>query len=74
MPEYAEINKILNMPWVLKSGPQIQNFEYEKVLNLQGSEYASVTQRSEYAKICLDSVLNYTSVSKYARILTMAGF
>ena len=36
MPEYAEINKILNMPWVLKSGPQIQNFEYEKVLNIAG--------------------------------------
>ena len=24
------------MPWVLKSGPRVQNFEYDKVLNIAG--------------------------------------
>ena len=62
MPEYAwmSLNK--------------QNFEnalgpkYVKLLNMgkfwiwQGSQYASVTQRSEYARICLNRVLNLSSV------------
>ena len=34
----------------------------------QGSQYASVTQRSEYAKICLDRVLNISWA------LNMSGF
>ena len=36
MPGYAQINKILNMSQVLKSGPHVQNFEYYKVLNVAG--------------------------------------
>ena len=41
------------------SGPK-----YAKILNMvkfwirQGSQYAKVTQRSEYARICLERVLN----------------
>ena len=37
---------------------------YAKILNMakfwlwQGSQYANVTQRSEYARLCLDRVLN----------------
>ena len=34
----------------------------------QGSKYASVTQRSQYAKICIDRVLNISWV------LHMSGF
>ena len=49
MPECAYINRILNMPRVLN----MPNF-----LIWQISEYANVTQRSEYARICLDRVLN----------------
>ena len=45
----------------------------------QGFQYASVRQRSEYARICLDRVdlrisSEYISGPKYARILNMAGF
>ena len=68
MPEYAwmSLNK--------------QNFEnalgpkYVKLLNMgklwiwQGSQYASVTQRSEYARICLHKALNIPWV------LNMPGF
>ena len=36
----------------------------------QGSQYASVTQRFEYARIYLDRVL-YILGSKYAKILNM---
>ena len=32
----------------------------------QSSQYASVTQRSEYPRICLDRVLNNILGSKYA--------
>ena len=58
MPEYT---------WM---GPNKQDSEYAsgpkyaKILNVdkfwtwQGSQYTSVTQRSEYTKICLDKVLN----------------
>ena len=35
-----------------------QNFEMGKLWIRQGSRYASVTQRSEYARICLGRVLN----------------
>ena len=41
-----------------------QDSKYAKILNMvkfwiwQGSQYASVTQRSEYSIICLDWVLN----------------
>ena len=53
--------------------------KYAKILNTakfwiwQGSQYASVTQRSEYARISIARVLNISG-SKYARILNMAGF
>ena len=45
------------------SGPK-----YGKVLNWEGSQYASVTRRSEYARICLDRVLNIS------RVLKIPGF
>ena len=38
--------------------------KYAKILNMakfsiwQGSQYANITQRSEYTRICLDRVLN----------------
>ena len=32
--------------------------KYGKILNMQGSQYVSVTQCSEYARICLGRVLN----------------
>ena len=35
------------------SGPK-----YAKILSMAGSQYASVTLRSEYARVCLDRVLN----------------
>ena len=55
MPESAYINSISEYAW----GPK-----YTKILNMaklciwQSSHYGSVTQRSEYARICLDRVLN----------------
>ena len=68
MPEYAWmcLNK-LDSKYAL--GPK-----YTKILNLakfwiwQGSQYASVTQRSDYARICLSRVLNISWV------LNMLGF
>ena len=40
-----------------------------------GSQYASVTQRSGYVRMCLDRVNSeYILSSKYARILNMAEF
>ena len=45
------------------SGPK-----YAKIRIWQGSQYRSVTQRSEYARICLDRVLNISWV------LYMPGF
>ena len=59
MPEYAYRNRIMNMP----PGPK-----YTKMLNMgkfwlwQVSQYANVTQPSEYVRICLDS--------EYDRVLT----
>ena len=54
--------------------------KYAKILNMakfliwQGSQYASVAQRSGFAWICLDRVLNISWDSKYARILNIARF
>ena len=54
--------------------------KYAKILNMakfwiwQGFQYASITQRSEYARICLDRVLNNILSSKYDRTLNRAGF
>ena len=42
--------------------------KYAKILNGQGSQYTSVTQHSEYARICTDRVLNISWV------LNMSGF
>ena len=69
MPECPYINRILNMSWVLK---------YDKILNKanfwiwQVSHYATNKHGSEYARICLDRVLNILG-SKYSRILNMVG-
>ena len=51
-------------------GPKIcKNSEYDKALNMTGiSDYASITQRSGYARICLGRVLNMPW------ILNMVGF
>ena len=58
------------MPEYIWMGPNKQDSEYAsgpkyaKILNMdkfwkrQDSQNTSVTQRSEYAKICLDRVLN----------------
>ena len=56
------------------SGPK-----YAKILNIakfliwQGSQYASVTQDSEYVRIFLN-ISEYISCSKYAKILNIAAF
>ena len=70
MPEYA---------WMClykQDSAYASHPKYAKILNMakfwiwQGSQYASVTQRSEYARICFHRVLNMLG-SKYARILNM---
>ena len=55
--------------------------EYTKILKkarfwiLQGSQYASVTQRSDYVRVYLDRIrTEYILGSNYARILNMAEF
>ena len=65
MPECAYINKILNIPRVLKYG-KIPNMA--KLSIWKGSQYASIKQHSEYARIWLDRVLNISWV------LNMPGF
>ena len=58
MPEYAGMC-LHKQGSEYASGPK-----YAKILNMakfrtwQGSQYANVTQRSEYARICLNRVLN----------------
>ena len=59
MQECAYINTILNITWVL---------DIPKFWIWQGSQYESITQPSEYARICLDRVLNFFLV------LNMPGF
>ena len=68
MPEYA---------WMSLNKRNVENAlgsKYVKLLNMgkfwiwQGSQYASVTQRSEYARICLHRALNIPWV------LNMPGF
>ena len=34
IPEYAQKNRILIMPRVIKPDLRVQNFEYDKVLNM----------------------------------------
>ena len=53
MSECAYLNRILNMSVVLN----MPKFRVK-----QGSHYKSVTQRSEYDRICHDSGLNVTLV------------
>ena len=53
MSECAYLNRILNMSVVLN----MPKFRVK-----QGSHYTSVTQRSEYDRICHDSGLNVTLV------------
>ena len=53
MPEYAYMNRIPNMSWVLNM---------EKFCIWQGSQYVRVTQHSGYNRICLDRVLNISWV------------
>ena len=58
MPEYAWMF-LFEQDSEYASGPK-----YAKILNMakfwiwQGCQYVSVTQRSKYARICLDRVLN----------------
>ena len=57
-----------------------QDFEYAPVLNMpkfwiwQVSQYASVTQRSEYVRICLDRVLNISWVLNMPELWIWQGF
>ena len=68
MPEYAWM-RLYKQDSEYTSGPK-----YDKILNIakfwiwQGSQCASVTQRSGYARMCLDRVLNIYWV------LNMLGF
>ena len=68
VPEYAWMC-LYKQDSKYASGPK-----YAKILNMakfwiwQGSQYASVTQRSNYTKICLGRVLNIS------RVLNMPGF
>ena len=49
--------------------------KHVEILSMAGCQYASVTQRSEYAKICHGRILSISiSGSEYARILNMTGF
>ena len=71
MPEYARV--FLN-----KQDSEYTYTKYAKILNLkkfwiwQGSQYASVSQSSEYARIFLVwQSSEYISSSKYASILNM---
>ena len=47
-----------------KDSEYVSGTKYTKILDTekfgtwQGSQYASVTERSEYARICLDRVMN----------------
>ena len=62
MPEYKEDSEYASVP------------KCAKILNVakfwmwEGSCYASITQRSEYVRICLDRVLNIF------RVLNIPGF
>ena len=47
--------------------------KYAKILNGQGSQYTSVTQHSEYARICTDRVLNISWVLNMSGFLTWQG-
>ena len=68
MPEYAWMC-LDKQDSEYASGPK-----YAKIVNMaklwiwQGSQYGSVTQRFEYASVCLDKVLNISWV------LNMPGF
>ena len=65
MPEGTQIGKVLNNALGSKHA-KILNVA--KVLIWQASQYASVTQRSEYTRICLGRVLNIS------RVIYMPGF
>ena len=72
--EYASITRILNKPRVLKLGPCVQNFEYDKLLNTAGF---SIWKRYIAFWICQNMPLQcseYILDSKCAKILTIAGF
>ena len=61
---------ILNMPQVLTLGPHVQNFEYDKVLNM-----AKFSTCERYTAFCQNMPWQrseYISGSKHARNLTMA--
>ena len=55
-PSSKMFDMVLNMPWVLS--------EYGKVLIWQHSQYARVTQRSEYARVrvYLERVRNISGI------------
>ena len=64
MPEYPSINRVLNMPPVLN----MPNFWI-----WQGSQYVNATQRSEYARICLDRIRNISRVVNMTGIWIQQG-
>ena len=62
-----KLNIIIEFAWMClykqnseyASGPKyLKSLNMEKFLILQGSQHASVTQCSEYGRICLDRVLS----------------
>ena len=74
----AVITITIKYAWIWLNDKQDSEYasgpKFPKILNmakfwiLLGSQYASVTQRSEYTRICLDKVRNILSV------LNMSGF
>ena len=80
MPEYAYINRILNMPPVLTKYAKIWNMA--KFWIWPGSQYTIVTQSSEHGRIYLDRVTRVLNIpgfwiwqgSEYARITQGSNF
>ena len=73
------ISRVLNMPgfWICKSYTGFlichNTLNMAKFWTWLGSRYASVTQRSEYARICLDRALNISRVLNMPRFRLWQG-
>ena len=56
---YSVITLFLNIGYYLSRLSGASNFtSFYNLIIWQGSQYESVTERSEYARICLERVLN----------------
>ena len=68
---YSVITLSLNIGYYLSRLSGASNFtSFYNLIIWQGSQYESVTERSEYARVCLEYILG----SGYARILNTVGF